>query len=133
MTSTWFAMLRRPARLLGNKVLPSSERKPRPQSLAASYLHLVFSTNNRIPYLLDTGMRSEMHSFLAGVSRGVGCQTILVGGVEDHVHVLGRLGRSTTVADWVKEAKMVSTTWAKTRAIPNCAVLRGRRGMAHSR
>ena len=86
-----------------------------PQSLAAIYLHLVFSTKNRIPCLLDAGMRSEMHSFLAGVSRGVGCQTLLVGGVEDHVHVLGRLGRSTTVADWVKEAKRVSTTWAKTR------------------
>ena len=74
-----------------------------PQSLAAIYLHFVFSTKNRIPYLLDAGMRPEMHSFLAGVSRGVGCQTLLVGGVEDHVHVLGRLGRSTTVADWVKD------------------------------
>ena len=85
------------------------------QSLAAIYLYLVFSTKDRISYLLDAGMRSEMHSPLAGASRGGGCQTPLVGRVEEHVHVLGRLGRSTTVAAWVKEAKRVSTTWAKTR------------------
>jgi REP element-mobilizing transposase RayT len=87
-----------------------------PQSLSAIYLHLVFSTKNRVRFLQDTGLRSEMHRFLAGVCRELGCQALLVGGTEDHVHILGRLDRTGTVADWVKEAKRASTTWVRKRA-----------------
>lgn len=35
------------------------------------------------------------------------------GGVEDHVHLLARFGRTITQADWVKELKRVSNLWLK--------------------
>jgi hypothetical protein len=41
--------------------------------------------------------------------------TILVGGVEDHVHLLARFGRTLTQAEWVKELKRVSNLWLKER------------------
>jgi REP element-mobilizing transposase RayT len=34
-------------------------------------------------------------------------------GVEDHVHLLCRFGRTITQADWVKELKRVSNGWLK--------------------
>ncbi len=40
-----------------------------PQSLAKIYLHLVFSTKNREPFLRDAGLRHEMHAYLAGVAK----------------------------------------------------------------
>jgi hypothetical protein len=40
---------------------------------------------------------------------------LLVGGVEDHIHLLARFGRTLTQAEWVKELKRVSNLWLKER------------------
>ncbi len=85
-----------------------------PQSLSAVYIHLVFSTKHRLPLLRDEVLRKDLHSFLGGTSKTLGCPPILVGGVEDHVHLLARLGRTITQAEWVKELKRVSNLWLKT-------------------
>ena len=37
----------------------------------------------------------------------------MVGGVEDHVHLLCRFARTITQAEWVKEIKRVSNLWLK--------------------
>jgi len=84
-----------------------------PQSLTAVYLHLVFSTKNRVAYLRDTQLREEMHAYLGGVSNNLGVPALLIGGTDDHVHALCRLGRSITLADWVKELKRASSLWIK--------------------
>jgi REP element-mobilizing transposase RayT len=84
-----------------------------PQSLSAVYIHLVFSTKNRHPFLPDESLRKDLHSFLGGTSKTLECPTLLVGGVEDHVHLLARFGRTITQADWVKELKRVSNLWLR--------------------
>jgi len=84
-----------------------------PQSLSAVYIHLVFSTKDRRPWLRDKSIRTSLHSFLGAASKQLDCPPILVGGVEDHVHLLARFGRTITQADWVKELKRVSTIWLK--------------------
>jgi putative transposase len=84
-----------------------------PQSLAQIYLHLVFSTKDRRPFLQDLLVREEMHHYLGGTSNKLGCPVLRVGGVADHVHILCRLGRTITIADLVKELKRDSSQWAK--------------------
>lgn len=84
-----------------------------PQSLSAVYIHLVFSTKDRRPLLTDEDLRSSLHAYLGSVSKNLECPPIRVGGVEDHVHLLCRLGRTITQADWVKELKRVSSIWIK--------------------
>ena len=79
-----------------------------PQSLSTVYIHLVFSTKDPRPSLRDKPIRDALHAFLSGVSNQMECPSILVGGVEDHVHLLARFGRTVTQADWVKELKRVS-------------------------
>jgi putative transposase len=87
-----------------------------PQSLSAIYIHLVFSTKDRRPLLRDTATRLALHSYLGGISKQLDCPTMLVGGVEDHVHLLARFARTITQAEWVKELKRLSTLWLKERA-----------------
>jgi hypothetical protein len=70
-----------------------------PQSLSAVYIHLVFSTKDRRPLLRDKPTRDALHSYLGGVSKQLDCPPILVGGVEDHVHLLARFGRTITQAE----------------------------------
>lgn len=84
-----------------------------PQSLSAVYIHLVFSTKNRTPFLRDHKIRTELHKQLGGISKTLECPPLLVGGAEDHVHLLSRFGRKITQADWVKELKRVSNLWLK--------------------
>lgn len=86
-----------------------------PQSLSAVYLHLVFSTKERHPFLHDFDLRSETHSYLGGVSKQLDCPPIIIGGMEDHVHILARHARTISQADWVKELKRVSSQWIKQR------------------
>ncbi len=86
-----------------------------PQSLSRMYAHLVFSTKYRQPFLHDPLIRSEMHSYLGAISKHLSCQPIIVGGVEDHVHILALLGRTATQAGWVKELKRMSCLWIKKR------------------
>jgi putative transposase len=90
-----------------------------PQSLSAVYIHLVFSTKHRQPFLRDKNLRTDLHSFLGGTSKTLECPPILVGGVEDHVHLLARFGRTITQADWVKELKRVSNLWLKENGLAN--------------
>jgi REP element-mobilizing transposase RayT len=89
-----------------------------PQSLAQIYLHLVFSTKNRQPFLRDVALREETHSYLGGTCNQLDCPVLPVGGVEDHVHLLCRFGRSITVADLVRELKRESSKWIKSKGTP---------------
>src|SRR2546427_10555187 len=84
-----------------------------PQSLSAVFIHLVFSTKDRRPLLRDKAARDALHSYLGGVSKQLDCPPILVGGAEDHIHLLARFGRTITQAEWVKELKRVSNIWLK--------------------
>ena len=83
-----------------------------PQSLSV-YIHLVFSTKERRPFLRDIEIRAAMHSYLGGISKQLGCAPIVTGGMEDHVHLLARMSRTITQAEWVKELKRVSNLWLK--------------------
>ena len=87
-----------------------------PQSLSKILLHLVFSTKDRRPFLRDTALRDEMHRYIGGILNGLECPPVIVGGVEDHVHVLCLLSRTCAPADMIKEVKRGSSLWIKTRS-----------------
>ena len=84
-----------------------------PQSLARVVLHVVFSTKNREPFLKDADLRKRLHAYMSGVMQRIGCEPILIGGVEDHVHLLGNLSRTVTIAQLVEEAKKSPSKWVK--------------------
>jgi REP-associated tyrosine transposase len=50
---------------------------------------------------------------LGEISKRLECAPIITGGIDDHVHLLARFGRTITQAEWVKELKRVSNLWLK--------------------
>jgi putative transposase len=86
-----------------------------PQSLAKIIVHTVFSTKDRRPFLRDRALREELHRYLGGILSHLDCQPIIVGGVEDHVHLLAALSRTRQPAEMVKEIKRGSSLWIKER------------------
>ncbi|HEY6229245.1 MAG TPA: IS200/IS605 family transposase [Verrucomicrobiae bacterium] len=86
------------------------------QSLAKILVHLVFSTKERRPFLRDLQLRDELHRYLGGIISSLDCQPIIVGGVEDHVHSLFALARTSALSEIVKEIKRGSSLWIKTKS-----------------
>jgi REP element-mobilizing transposase RayT len=84
-----------------------------PQSLAQIYLHIVFSTNRRAPFLSERQLRERTHAYLVGTCSNLDSPSLIVGGVEDHVHILCRLGKTRSVSDLVRELKRESSKWVK--------------------
>jgi putative transposase len=84
-----------------------------PQSLVQIYLHLVFSTKDRQPFLRDRSFRERTHAYLAGICDNQNSPSLRVGGFEDHVHILCRLSKTLDVAALVRELKRDSSKWIK--------------------
>lgn len=56
----------------------------------------------------------RLHAYIGQLINETGCQTIHVGGIEDHVHALLLLSREETVSHLVEEMKRNSSRWIKT-------------------
>ena len=83
------------------------------QSVVQIYVHLIFSTKGRAPFLQDSTFREQIHAYLAGTCKNLGCPSIIIGGVEDHVHILCRFGKTIEVATLIRELKRESSKWIK--------------------
>ena len=83
------------------------------QSLSRILLHIIFSTKDRYPFLMDVELRKRMHAYLAGAFKELESPAIEVGGVGDHIHILCLLSRNYSVSEIIKKAKANSSSWAK--------------------
>lgn len=82
------------------------------QSLSNVLVHAVFGTFGRAR-LITRSVQPRMHRYLSGVLTNHGCQSLQVGGVEDHVHLLFLLSRTMTIAQVIEKVKTASNTWMK--------------------
>jgi REP element-mobilizing transposase RayT len=84
------------------------------QSLAQIYIHLVFSTKDRTPWLGDPSVREQLYAYMATILRdNVDTSAVKIGGVEDHIHALVRLSRKHPVMTVVQECKVETSKWLK--------------------
>lgn len=83
-----------------------------PQSLSKIYVHVIFSTIERADMLPKIHL-GEIHKFLAGIMKNLGCVPIIVGGTSNHVHILCAMSNTITVSDMVRQTKSVSSKWIK--------------------
>ena len=58
-----------------------------PQSLVKNYVHLIFSTKNREPFI-DKNIQNELYAYIGGICKQLECYPYAFGAVEDHIHIL---------------------------------------------
>ena len=75
------------------------------------HYHIVFSTKERRPLIKPT-WRTQFHEYLGGTVRGLEGIPEIIGGVEDHVHLLVGLRATHRLADFMQELKKASSVWA---------------------
>ena len=84
-----------------------------PQSLAQIYLHVVFSTKYRTPYLCNPTIREDLYQYVMGICTKLESPSMGIGGVADHIHILCRLSKNMSVATFLRELKRSSSVWCK--------------------
>ena len=76
------------------------------------HYHIVFSTKDRRPFI-RAEWRPRLHSYLGGIIRGMNGVAEIIGGVDDHVHLLTSLRPVHCIADVLRDMKKDSTNWVK--------------------
>lgn len=87
-----------------------------PQSLVKNYMHIVFSTKNRQPFIKEE-IQDELYAYIGGICRNLECHTQAIGGVEDHIHILCNLSRKIALMKLLEEVKSHSSKWIKTKGV----------------
>jgi REP element-mobilizing transposase RayT len=84
------------------------------QSLVQNYIHIIFSTKNRQPFINKT-VEPELHGYLGGICNRLDCQVIKIGGFKDHIQILCKLSKNLPLTRLMKEIKSHSSKWIKTK------------------
>ncbi|MCW3789788.1 IS200/IS605 family transposase [Plebeiibacterium sediminum] len=84
------------------------------QSLVQNYIHIVFSTKHREPFI-DSNIEKELHDYLGGICNNLNCKVIKVGGYNDHIHILCQLSKKITLIKLMEVLKSHSSMWIKTK------------------
>jgi len=79
-------------------------------------MHITFSTKGRYPFI-DKDISEELYSYLGGICKNLECNPIIVGGHEDHIHILCLLSRKIALMKLIEEVKSHSSKWIKTKNI----------------
>jgi REP element-mobilizing transposase RayT len=81
-----------------------------PQSFAAMYAHLVFSTKNCVA-MIQPAWSSRLYDYVGGIVSNRRGALLDAGGMPDHIHLLVSFGREWSLADLLRDVKAGSSKW----------------------
>ena len=84
--------------------------KPMPHTYVCDLVHCVFSTKLR-RNLIKPEIQSDLWSFLGGIARNNKFKALMVGGIENHVHILLSLPADMPLAKAMQLIKGASSRW----------------------
>lgn len=84
------------------------------QTLVKNYIHLVFRTKYSQPYIIPP-LEDELYAYIGGICHKLDCQVLEVGGYIDHIHILCNLSKNVSLSTLLKNIKMDSSKWVKTK------------------
>ncbi|HUT54733.1 MAG TPA: IS200/IS605 family transposase [bacterium] len=84
------------------------------QSLANIVIHLIFSTKERRA-MIPKGVQTDLYAYLAGILHNLDAPAIIIGGTEEHVHILFNHPKTLAVSKVVEEVKRGASKWMKMR------------------
>ena len=85
-----------------------------PQSLAQIYVHIIFSTKGRNPFI-NENIEPELFAYMGNTIQRCEGVPFFINGMDDHVHVLSSLPRTISLSKYIEEIKRDSSRWIKTK------------------
>lgn len=84
------------------------------QSLSKVYVHIIFSTKQRQPFITQS-IQAQLYSYMAVVLNNYKSPAKIIGGMPDHVYTLCNLSKIYSVSKIVEMVKKRSSKWIKTK------------------
>lgn len=84
------------------------------QSLSQMWVHIIFSTKDRYPFLKNPTVLQKVHHYIQAICHQQNCTPAFIGGIENHVHILLNMHKSLTLTKLIEEIKKSSSKWIKT-------------------
>lgn len=84
------------------------------QTLTRLLVHLIFSTKNREPLILEE-FESDLFGYIGGICRNHASPALAINGTEDHVHIAISLSKNAAIAPLVMAIKRDSSRLMHTR------------------
>ena len=75
-------------------------------------IHLIFHTKSQGVKMRENDL-GRIHAYMGGIINNLGGTPIIVGGIDDHVHILTSLPKTRALADFVRVLKADSSKWMK--------------------
>lgn len=85
------------------------------QSLTKIYIHLVFSTKDRYPFILNE-WKNNLYQYIGGTLRQIDSPAVCIGGTADHIHILFTQSKSQCLSDIIRNIKSNSSGWIKEKS-----------------
>ena len=82
------------------------------------HYHIIFSTKHREPWIARD-QEERLWAYLGGIARENRLKPLVIGGMDDHIHVLLGMPPTVTVSEALKRIKGGSSGWAK-ETLPGC-------------
>jgi putative transposase len=79
-------------------------------SYCSNYVHIVFSTKDRRPFIKE---KERTWKYIAAIATGMKVNTVAIGGMNDHLHTLIALPSEMDVAKVINTVKVNSSRWMK--------------------
>jgi REP element-mobilizing transposase RayT len=79
-------------------------------SYSSNRVHIIFSTKEREKCISDD-FQPKLWAYMAGIARNQGFETMIIGGVSDHVHALLALPPTLPLAKAIQFLKGSSSHW----------------------
>ena len=89
-----------------------------PLSHICLFVHIIFSTKNRLP-LIESTWQDRLHAYLGGIVKGMDAMPLAIGGIEDHVHLLASLKSKHHLDVFLRELKADSSGWVRKELTKN--------------
>ena len=89
-----------------------------PHKYVQLYVHIVWSTWNRLP-LINESIVSELYASIAKKCQQLECEPITINGTEDHIHLLVSLHSNISTSRLVKDIKGSSSHLITHKIAPN--------------
>lgn len=84
------------------------------QSLVKMYAHIIFSTKHR-QNIIDDEIAEDLFAYIGGICKNLECNPIMVGGYQNHIHILCTLSKKIALMTLLERVKANSSKWAKTK------------------
>lgn len=85
------------------------------QTLFSCYIHVVFSTKGRFPFISEE-IEDELYAYIGGIIRNHKCVLLIAGGTSNHLHLLISLSKNILIPDVIGAVKRDSSKWLKTQS-----------------